>query len=137
VAPEDRLPQAAYTGAASRAVFAELNRVVAELAGAGHAVVADAMFLNPVDRSDVRAAAAPAPFLGVWLEAPLAVLEARIAARREDASDATVAVLRRAAGGDPGAIDWLRVEATDGAVALARVRQCLVGLGVLVSTAQG
>jgi hypothetical protein len=137
VAPEARLPQAAYAEAEGRAVFAELNRAVSELIAGGHAVVADAMFLNPADRAGVRAAAAPAPFLGVWLQAPLALLEARIAARREDASDATVAVLRRAAAADPGAIDWVRVDATDRAAALARVRQCLAGIGVLVSATQG
>ena len=56
-------------------------------------------FVDPARRAAVSdaAAAAGVPFLGVWLDAPLAVLEARIAGRRGDASDATVAVLHEAA----------------------------------------
>lgn len=51
------------------------------------------------------------PFTGLWLEAPMEVLKARIAARRGDASDATVAVLESAAARDPGPIAWHRVAA--------------------------
>jgi predicted kinase len=48
------------------------------------------------------------------------ILKSRILARRGDASDATIAVLERAAQADPGAIDWLRLDATDDALAVAR-----------------
>jgi predicted kinase len=41
----------------------------------------------------------------------MAVLRARVAARRDDASDATVAVLERAAQADPGPLDWRRLDA--------------------------
>jgi hypothetical protein len=56
------------------------------------------------------------------------VLEARVAARHGDASDADVAVLRRAARADPGSGDWLAVDATDAGGALAAVRQRLAAL---------
>ena len=46
--------------------------------------------------------------------------KARIAARRADASDATEAVLLRAARVDPGPITWHRVAAEAGAAAAAR-----------------
>jgi predicted kinase len=58
-------------------------------------------------------------FLGVWLNAPLPLLEARIAARRDDASDATIAVLRAAAAATARPTDWLEIEASDGTRALA------------------
>ncbi len=125
VAPEQRLPADAYAEAESRAVFAELNRAVAETAAAGHAAIADATWLDPAHRRAVAAAAGAVRFLGVWLEAPLPVLEARIAARHGDASDATVAVLRRAAQSAQRPADWLVVDASDGARALATVRDAL------------
>jgi hypothetical protein len=66
------------------------------------------------------------PFLGVWLQAPLGVLEARVAARRADASDADIAVLRRAAAADSGPGDWLAVDATDAGEALTAVGRALL-----------
>jgi aminoglycoside phosphotransferase family enzyme/predicted kinase len=122
VAPEQHLSETAYGDAENRAVAAELRREVAEIAAAGHAAIGDAMFLDPADRAGIEAATGGVPFAGIWLEAPLPVLEARIAARARDASDATVAVLRRTLGVDPGPIGWARVDATDFHAALARIR---------------
>jgi predicted kinase len=47
-------------------------------------------------------------------------LKSRILARRGDASDATIAVLERAAQADPGPIDWRRFDAAGDALAVAR-----------------
>lgn len=115
LAPEAHAPEQAYTEAANAAVMATLIEGVGVAASGGHAVIADATFLDPADRETLAAAAkaAAVPLRGIWLEAPLPVLEARLAARRGDASDATAAVLRRAAERDPGPIDWERVDATD------------------------
>jgi hypothetical protein len=126
-APEDRLPPEAYSRPASAAVFEELFSRAAGAAAAGHAVIADAAFLDPFDRAGIAGAAAAAgvPFTGLWLTAPLDVLRARVAARRGDASDATVAVLEAAAAAHPGAADtapegWIAVDATTDAAASAR-----------------
>ena len=52
------------------------------------------------------------PFRGFWLDAPEAVLEARVAARTGDASDADVAVVRRQRElVDGAAVTWRRVRA--------------------------
>ena len=100
-------PPAAYAPAESAAVFAELARSPAKRVRGGHAVVADAAFLGPSERAAIEAAAAAgAPFHGFWLQAPLDVLRARVAARTGDASDATVAVLEAAAARDPGPVSW-------------------------------
>jgi aminoglycoside phosphotransferase family enzyme/predicted kinase len=127
VAPEQRLPESAYTSAASDAVFAELAGLVGVVAEAGHAVIADAMFLRPEQRAAVVHAAANAgvPFLGLWLTAPTDLLQARLTGRTGDASDATVAVLQSAAEHDRGGGDWLTIDARDGAQALALARQAL------------
>jgi aminoglycoside phosphotransferase family enzyme/predicted kinase len=117
VAPEQRLPRTAYSDAASEAVFAALAALVRETVDGGHAVIADATFIDPRHRIMIETAACAVgvPFVGLWLEVPLAELEARITARRRDASDATIAVLRAASRSNPRAGDWISVDATDAA----------------------
>ena len=121
-APEQHLPRAAYTEAASTAVFAALADAARETAVGGHAVVADATFIDPAHRRAISAAARDAgvPFVGLWLDAPLPELEARLAARTADASDATASVLHataRAKTFPPRA--WQVIDATDADGALA------------------
>ena len=123
VPPEARLPASAYTPAAHDATNdALLDQMHAAIRG-GHAIVMDATFLGPALRSRVADMArdAAAPFLGVWLTAPLAELERRVAARTGDASDADGAVLRAAADA-PAPADWLHVDATDAAHAQHQVQ---------------
>ncbi len=122
VMPEQRLPKSAYAEPESRAVMTELLTLAATAVGAGHTVIADATFMAPSDRDAAARTAGSVAFVGVWLEAPLPVLEARIEARRGDASDADVAVLRRAAQADPGAGAWLALDSTDPAAPDALTR---------------
>ena len=128
VAPEAALPPAAYAEPVSRRVLAALIGAAGEATRLGHAAIADATFLDAADRAGLAEAAAASGvrFVGLWLHAPLPVLEARVAGRRGDASDATVAVLRaaHAAHPDPPA-DWLAIDATDGAIALEHARSVL------------
>jgi aminoglycoside phosphotransferase family enzyme/predicted kinase len=116
--PETQLPGAAYAPEESAAVFAELAAMARAAMEAGHAVIADAVFLRAEERAAIEAAGAP--FAGLWLEAPLGVLRARVAARRGDASDATAAVLDAAAARDPGPISWHRLDSSDDAEPAAR-----------------
>jgi aminoglycoside phosphotransferase family enzyme/predicted kinase len=127
VAPEDRLPESAYSDQANAAVNDVLVEQARSVAAGGHTVIVDATFLDPGLRSRLAAGVQTAliRFLGIWLHAPLPVLEARINARHADASDATVAILRRAAARDPGALDWLAVDASDCSVALATIRRAI------------
>jgi predicted kinase len=118
IAPETPLPPAAYSAAESAAVFATLRAQAAEALAAGHAVVADAVFQRVAERDAL--AALFTPFQGFWLEAPLSVLQARIEARQNDASDADLAVLQATAARDCGSIDWARLDATKDAEAQAR-----------------
>ena len=118
MAPEMPLPAAAYTAAEGDAVFAALHDMAMAGIAGGHAVIADAVFQRPAER-DAIGHIDPG-FQGLWLEAPLAVLHARIAARIGDASDATAAVLEAAAARDPGTVSWARIDADAGAEAAAR-----------------
>nr|WP_245216894.1 AAA family ATPase [Neoroseomonas nitratireducens] len=119
--PERRLPPEAYGEEVSRAVHAEILAMARAALAAGHCAVLDAVFLDPRHRAAAEGVAREAGlrFDGIWLEAPVELLRARIAARRDDASDADEAVLMRAATVDPGAIAWHRVAAEDGAAAAA------------------
>jgi predicted kinase len=122
LAPEEPLPPEAYTEAVSTATHEELFTIAEAALRQGHAVALDAMFLDVQYR--LRAAEIAArvgvPFQGFWLEAPIEILKSRILARRGDASDATIAVLERAAQADPGPIDWRRLDAAGDALAAAR-----------------
>jgi aminoglycoside phosphotransferase family enzyme/predicted kinase len=125
--PETRLPPQAYSEAANIRTNTALIEYARLAAVSQHAVIVDATFLDLAMRQQLAAVIRPTgiPFLGIWLHADLSVLEARIAARQGDASDATVAVLHRSAEADPGAVDWLRVDATDGTQALETVRKAI------------
>ena len=127
VAPEQRLPQSAYDDAVSQAVFATIAAQAGDAAGGGHCVVADATFLDPAHRQalDDAARAAGVPFVGLWLQAPMAELERRVIARTGDASDATLGVLRQAARHAAGAGGWQPIDAADAAAALKLAKTAL------------
>lgn len=110
----ERLPQSAYAPAFTERVFAELARGAGIALAAGHAVVADAVYLAPTQRAAIEAVAraAATPFAGLWLEAPPALLERRVGARRDDVSDAGAEIVRAQARVDPGAIAWTRIDAS-------------------------
>jgi predicted kinase len=95
------LPQGGYTPAVSGRVFAELERRAGQALAAGHSVIADAVFGTRARRHSIAAVAREVgvAFTGLWLDAPSATLEARVAGRTGDASDATVAVVRQQAEG--------------------------------------
>lgn len=109
--PLDRLPSDAYAPEQSERVYRALFDAARKLLAAGQAVVLDAAFLKPGERAAAEAVAreAGAAFEGVWMEAPLEVLRARVAARTGDASDADLAVLKRQLGFDIGEVRWRRV----------------------------
>ena len=116
VAPETRLPRESYSLADARRVYAAFYDEAAAALAAGFSAVVDATFLRPDEREAVAALAARAgvPFTGLWLEAPPEMLAARLAARRDDASDADRAVLDWQLGIDTGAIAWRRIDAARG-----------------------
>ncbi len=96
----DAFGAALYAPEMTARTYARLHEVAAIALGAGYPVVVDAAMLRRAEREALRALAER---LGVrceciWCEAPWPTLRARVArrqARARDASDATVAVLRR------------------------------------------
>ncbi len=112
--PGERLPPTAYRAEIGGRVFATIERRAVLLLRAGRSVICDGVYGDPDQRRGIEAVAATAgaTFRGFWLEAPAAVLEARVAGRRGDASDADVAVLRRQRESvDTAAVAWRRLDA--------------------------
>jgi aminoglycoside phosphotransferase family enzyme/predicted kinase len=126
-APDQRLPPEAYAPEESQRVYDDMLKAAGLCLAAGWPVILDAVFLRPQERAAAEALATRAgvPFDGVWLEAPAAVLESRIAGRVGDASDADVAVLQTQLGRDPGPIGWTRLQAGDARSTAARALECI------------
>ena len=106
--PTAELSQDKYSAEFSAKVYAKLLAEARALLAAGRTVILDATFLDPEFRHDVEdlAAAASVPFHGIWLDAPPAILKARVEARQNDASDATVAVLKNQLAHQSGPPPW-------------------------------
>jgi aminoglycoside phosphotransferase family enzyme/predicted kinase len=113
VAPETRLPSAAYAPAVSQQVYDRLRQEAARTLANGWPVVVDAVFDRAEDRAAIEQLAKQAgiPFHGFWLSAPMPELASRIAARTRDPSDATTEVLAAQSQRDPGRIDWAVIDA--------------------------
>lgn len=110
----DRLPASAYTPGARARVYAHLTERAELVLRAGHSVVVDAVFARPDERIEIEQVAkrCGVRFDGIWLEAAPDVLQARVAARKGDASDATPQVVEQQLGYDLGNIGWHRIAAT-------------------------
>ncbi|MFH5926593.1 AAA family ATPase [Roseomonas xinghualingensis] len=121
IPPEAPLPPAAYSERINDTVHAALFADVEAALRGGHSVLADAAFLDAARRAGIEAVASRlgVPFIGLWLEAPPDLLRARIAARRGDASDATVEVLEHAASRPIGAVTWNHIDASGDPLAAA------------------
>jgi len=126
----ERLPEEAYRPEVSAIVYSRLHDKAAEALATGQSVVIDAAHL----KEDERRAAADlarrrqARFTGLWLEAPPEILFERVAKRKQDASDATPAVVAAQAKADIGALEWIRLDAS-GAPKSLIVDQALAAIG--------
>jgi aminoglycoside phosphotransferase family enzyme/predicted kinase len=107
-----RLPASAYTPAITERVFAALREEAEIALRAGHSVVVDAVHRDPTERRKIAEVASTtgASFIGLWLDAPLPTMIARVDARTGDASDATADVVGRQADEPLGRIEWHRLD---------------------------
>ena len=80
---------------------------------AGQAVIADAVFSDPGERSRIETIAreCDAGFQGLWLEAPLETLRERVTERSGDASDATAEVVEAQARRSARPAEWFHLDA--------------------------
>ena len=130
VAEHARLPDTAYRREASAQVFAALRDQAATALAAGHAVIVDAVHHRQDERDAIAAVAARANvrFVGLWLDAPLDVLIARVTARCGDASDASARVVKDQARRPLGSLAWTRLDAATSLAALAQAALAACGL---------
>ncbi|MFP4517979.1 MAG: AAA family ATPase [Oceanicaulis sp.] len=112
----ERIPPDVYTKEAARTVYERQRAKAASAIKAGAAAVLDAVHLNPEDREAACEVArrAGVAFTGLWLDADRAVLAERVAARRNDPSDADLAVVDKQSAWNPGEIAWPRLDAAKG-----------------------
>jgi hypothetical protein len=130
VRPADRLGKSFYTAAWSDKIYATMVERCRRALAAGWPVVADAVYGDPAHRVALAqvAAAAGAPFTGLWLEAPRAIALERVGKRRNDASDADVDVAAAQSAARPSETGWRVVDA-GGTVSetIARARAAVGG----------
>ena len=103
-----------YTPETSAAVYRRLYDRARTALGGGYPVIVDAVFARPAERAAIEqvARAAGVPVHALWLEAPRAVLEARVGERRGDASDADRRIVAMQLSYDTGKIAWPRLDAS-------------------------
>lgn len=126
--PETRLPEDAYSAEVTGRVYEAIRNLASAALHAGYDAIIDAVALKTEERQSFADVArhAGVPFKGLWLEAPRAVLMARVEARAHDASDATREIVRRQLLSEPGPLDWQHLDAGRALSAtLAAARQSL------------
>lgn len=112
--PETRLPAGAYDAASTEQTYQLLGQEAEKALIAGQSVICDAVFALPWQRQAIESYARQLdiPFHGLWLEAEPALMEQRILTRKNNASDATPAVLQKQLTLQQGEIDWTRIESS-------------------------
>jgi aminoglycoside phosphotransferase family enzyme/predicted kinase len=113
VREDERLPDEAYTAESNNRVYELIELRARTILKSGHSVIADAVYGREDERRSIELVArqSGATFWPIWLEAPAAVLEPRLAARRGDASDATIPVLRTQLSSVQKPRDWITIDA--------------------------
>lgn len=126
----ERLPQEAYRPEFSARVYARLLHLAEVALQAGQSVIVDAVHAKPEEREAVAALAerSRVPFAGLWLDAPVATLVARVEARGKDASDAREAVVREQVARPLGGLDWTRFDAAQPFRGLAEAARAALNL---------
>ena len=130
-APAERLPAAAYSSGVSAKVYGIMLARADEVLQTGYSVIMDAVNDRPEDRHAIAALAQSltVPFKGFWLDVPEEVMARRIAARSNDASDATETVMLAQTKQGYGTLgDWEKINAGGTAAATLTIVKSRLGL---------
>lgn len=109
--PETRLPPAHYSRASDTETYEAMFESADDHLACGNPVILDAVFMSRSERDVAEALSdrARARFTGLWLDAPERDRIERVAARRDDASDANETVVREQSRRSVGEIHWHRI----------------------------
>lgn len=130
----ERLRATAYRPAVNALVYSRVLARARSALMAGHSVIIDAVSAKPEERAEIEELArdAQVPFEGIWLEAEAGVIKDRVSARKDDASDATIAVVEQQLRYDTGEITWRRVAASGPAAAVIEQSRGVLALAQIV-----
>jgi aminoglycoside phosphotransferase family enzyme/predicted kinase len=108
------LPESAYRTDVTARVYGMLSSSARRVLAQGCSVVLDAAYLQEAERTEIAhlAATCGVRFVGLFLTADLATRLARIAQRRDDASDATRNVALKQETFTIGAVNWHMIDAS-------------------------
>jgi predicted kinase len=114
IGESERLPAEAYTAERTARVYAALAENARRTITAGHSAIVDAVFAQSHEREALQAVAQSGGvrFQGLFLTAAMPTRLARVGARRGDASDADVTVVRAQESYQLGPNDWSAVDAS-------------------------
>jgi uncharacterized protein len=108
----EKLPDRAYSVETTIRVYNGLAEKARRITAAGYSVIVDAMFAQPIERTEIAKSATGAKFQGLFLTASLEARLARVGSRSGDASDAGATVARKQEEFDLGRISWSKVDAS-------------------------
>ncbi|MFK7890417.1 MAG: AAA family ATPase [Granulosicoccus sp.] len=114
VALRTTLPTRFYTKAVTEGNYRHIMEKAQAALSAGQTVIVDSTFISAENRIAVETLAqrVNAQFAGLWLQADETTMRERVAARKNDISDATVSVLESQMAISHGEIDWLKIDST-------------------------
>ena len=114
VAETERLPAEAYSGDATARVYQTLANKAKRTIAAGHSVIVDAVFARPAERAVISKLAHDngLDFHGLFLTADIETRIKRVGGRVNDASDASMEIVRRQEEYELGDLDWHKVNAS-------------------------
>lgn len=127
----EQLPASAYSSSVSAKVYRTMLTRAAEALQTGYPVIMDAVNDRSEDRHAIVALAQSlsVPFHGFWLDVPEEVMARRIAARSNDASDATEAVMLAQTKQGHGPLgDWEKINAGGTAATTLATAKFRIGL---------
>jgi len=124
------LPDAAYGARASRETYARLIDKAGRALRAGASVLLDATHSHAGEREQAEALAREtgAPFVGLWLEAPLETRLARVSGRQGDASDADARIVKQQRADPLAQKGWRALDASGDLPATLRHARVASGL---------
>lgn len=137
VQADTRLAGDAYAPAVSKTVYDTALACADVVLGAGHSVLCEAVFDRAAARAAVEALARRrgVAFRPLWLEAPAGLLMRRVAARRNDPSDATPEVVMAQLARPNPPHDWPRLCTTGDLDTVCAAAQIATGLEIGISLA--